>query len=213
MSTSCRPSPSMVEAAKIRDVERRHAYVFDNGLSSPDFFDVDKRMQSEEFRLLMERIWGVDDVLEIGCFTGLNLIGLGRIGHSGRRVGVDFVSGAVEWARQHASGEIFCHGRVGPEESDYRYTQSFEAVICFDVLEHQLNVGSFLQCVSRALLRFSGRAFFLVPVGREYFDCGHVAFFPDAECLHNVLDYEFEVDELFELKTCRKLFASCRPRV
>lgn len=88
----------------------------------------------------------------------------------------------------------------------------FNRVICFDVLEHQLNVQMFLNGVNNCLAP-NGRALFLVPAGREYFDCGHVAFFPDSECLRNVLDYVFEVDEIFELQTCRKLFASCRPRI
>src|SRR5262245_27042235 len=93
--------PSMLEAAKIRDVAARHAYVFDNGLCSPDFFDVEKRGQSEEFCLAPERIQPHDKVLEIGCFTGLNLINLRLRGHTGELKGIEFVSGALEWLADH----------------------------------------------------------------------------------------------------------------
>ena len=199
--------PSMLEAAKIRDVAARHAYVFDNGLCSPDFFDVEKRMASEEFGLLRDRIKHADSVMEIGCFTGLNLLGLVKCGHRGPAVGIDFVWGAIAWAREQGDRSIdFIFGEFAEG-----FSGQFFKVICFDVLEHQLNVGDFLKAVTSNLAD-DGRALFLVPVGKDFYDCGHVAFFPDVECLHNVLDYYFDVEELFELKTSRKMFASCRKR-
>lgn len=206
------PPPSMEEAAKIRDVAARHAYVFDNGLSSRDFFDVEKRMASEEFGLLRERIARSDSVLEIGCFTGLNLLGLAQLG-CGWLIGVDFVNGAIEWLNFESEKRGANIGTVCDDFPDGRRLPMSPAdrIICFDVLEHQRNPGRFLDGVEESMAA-NGRALFLVPVGREFFDCGHVAFFPDAECLHNVLDYVFEVEEIFELKTCRKLFASCRRR-
>lgn len=206
--------PSMAEAAQIRDVAARHEYVFDNGLSSPDFFDVEKRMASEEFEILRRRIDVSKGVLEVGCFTGLNLIGLAILGCN-RVAGIDFVRGAVQWCHDEAVRRGYCvmaGCSTFPPKDEYNIPRhKAPQIICFDVLEHQRNVGQFLDGVDRALAP-DGRAFFLVPKGREYYDCGHVAFFPDAECLHNVLDYVFEVDELFELKTCKKLFASCRRR-
>lgn len=205
--------PSMAEAAKIRNVAARHAYVFDNGLSSPDFFDVEKRLASEEFGLLRERIQPKQTILEIGCFTGLNLLGLSRLGYE-HLTGVDFVRGAITWALEQ---EPELNVWVGEFPPCARWA-FFDCIICFDVLEHQRNIGAFIESVVDHLYpKDSGRrnaahAYFLVPVGKEYYDCGHVAFFPDAECLRNVLDYVFEVDEIFELKTCKKLFASCRKR-
>lgn len=204
--------PSMSEAAKIRDVAKRHAYVFDNGLSSPDFFDLDKRMESEEFHLLRERIKTTDSVLEVGCFTGLNLLGLRKSGHTGFLRGLDFVWGAIHWLDQESErlgANINAQEEVFPFDTDH--IDDYHKLICFDVLEHQRNVGDFLDAVP-ILLKDNGRALFLVPKGREYYDCGHVAFFPDVECLRNVLDYVFEVEEIFELKTCKKLFAACRRR-
>ena len=207
--------PSMTEAAQIRDVQKRHSYVFDSGLSSPDFFDVEKRMMSEEFRLLQERI--IDQtcdqyptVLEIGCFTGLNLIGLAHKGVYGL-VGVDFVEGAIKWLDDQSRLLDLSIRAMCDEFPDGRPFPPAHNIVCFDVLEHQLNVGNFLRGVSDHLC-VSGSAYFLVPEGESYYDCGHVAFFPDVECLRNVLDYYFEVEELFELKTCRKMFASCRRR-
>lgn len=202
-------SPSMAEAAKIRDVAARHAYVFDNGLSSPDFFDIDKRMASEEFELLRERIDPHHSVLEIGCFTGLNLLGLRKSGHRGFLFGVEFVSGALEWLRQQDSEIGSEFGNFPDQVSDSLFYEQYSRAICFDVLEHQQNVGNFLKSASQTIAA-DGRVLFLVPKGREYFDCGHVAFFPDEECLRNVLDYVFEVEEIFELNTCKKLFAACR---
>lgn len=204
--------PSMEEAANIRDVAARHAYVFDNGLSSPDFFDVEKRMASEEFRLIVSHSDRDNSVLEVGCFTGLNLLGLEILGYT-NLIGMDFVEGALKWCREQSQGLVKTIHETFPllGKHDIPHDFTFDRFVCFDVLEHQLNVGSFLTGVQR-LLKPTGRALFLVPVGREFYDCGHVAFFPDAECLRNVLDYVFEVEEIFELKTCKKLFASCRRR-
>lgn len=207
-------TPSMAEAAKIRDVAARHAYVFDNGLCSPDFFDVAKRMASEEFGMLRERIGLSDSVLEVGCFTGLNLLGLASIGHSGKLAGCDFVDSALNWLRSQPNAS-----NIDAKwwQFDYNHIPrqwgcgSFEQVVCFDVLEHQQNVERFLRGVAD-VMSHDGRALFLVPIGTNYNDCGHVAWFPDVECLRNVLDYVFEVEEIFELRTCRKMFASCRRR-
>lgn len=207
-------TPSMAEAAKIRDVAARHAYVFDNGLCSPDFFDLPKRMVSEEFGLLRERIKPEQSVLEVGCFTGLNLLGLASVGHS-KLHGVDFVRGAVEWLMKKAfERNASISARVSTFSDEFELASDwgkFDSIICFDVLEHQLNCGLFMQQISRCLTD-GGRALFLVPIGKQYYDCGHVAFFPDDECLRNVLDYVFDVEEIVTLKSCWKMFASCRKR-
>lgn len=204
--------PSMAEAAKIRDVQQRHSYVFDNGLTSPDFFDVEKRMESEEFRLLAERVDPQWDILEVGCFTGLNLIGLATSGHIGNLVGVDFVLGAVTWLLERARffRNITAHCDTFPgmrRRSDVLHN----AVICFDVLEHQQNVGKFLDGVA-AELSPGGKVFVLVPVDKNFYDCGHVAFYPDEECLSNVLGYHFEVESVRRLETCAKMFSVCTRR-
>lgn len=199
--------PSMAEAAKIRDVAERHAYVFDNGLSSPDFFDLEKRMASEEFALF-DRIGLDEDVLEVGCLTGLNLLGLEKRGHTGRLHGVDFVPASLDWCKSQ-SKDVLLIGLTfpGPLMAGAQY----DSVICFDVLEHQLNVGQFLEGVVNVLAP-GGQALFLVPIGKAYNDCGHVAWFPDEECLRNVLDYHFEVESVRRLETCDKMFAICTRR-
>lgn len=201
--------PSMEEAVKIRDVAARHAYVFDSGLSSPDFFDVEKRMASEEFGLLRKHVEKHADVIEVGCFTGLNLIGLAREGHTGLLEGVDFVKGAIEWLRNNGGKKIKSTWCEFPEYG--LQASQFDTAILFDVLEHQRNAGQFLEGVAH-VLRPGGTALILVPKGREYYDCGHVGFFPDAECLRNVLDYVFDVEECYELASCDKIFAVCRKR-
>lgn len=211
---------SMEEAAQIRDVAARHAYVFDNGLSSPDFFDVEKRMASEEFRLIAERCDPDHGIVEIGCFTGLNLLGLGRLKHrpiAERKdykylTGIEFVKGAADWLWEQSWKQmtlVNVHRLEFPK--DWTAPRFFDRAICFDVLEHQQNVGQFLNAVSNCLLP-DGKALFLVPAGSNYFDCGHCAFFSNCDCLRNVLDYHMEVEEIFELKTCQKLFACCKRR-
>lgn len=198
--------PSMLEAAQIRDVVKRHAYVFDNGLCSPDFFDVEKRRHSEEFRLL-EGIPLDCRILEIGCFTGLNLLSLWP--HYRHLTGIDFVPGAVAWLCDQAKLRgMQIETIVGDERMCFGRT--WDRIILFDVLEHQLNIGCFLSRVSR-LVEAGGQALFLVPAGREFYDCGHVAFFPDEECLTNVLNYYFTVLETQRLE-CGKIFARCAPR-
>lgn len=202
----------MLEAAQIRDVAQRHAYVFDNGLSSPDFFDVEKRMASEEFRLLREHVMPEWDVLEVGCFTGLNLLGLAKIGHSGLLCGVDFVGGAIDWLLEQA--EEFPKLVGFRETFPYKYQggmRNRDAVVAFDVLEHQQNVGQFLDGVAGEL-KPGGTALILVPAGKSFYDCGHVAFWPDCETLANTLGYHFTVKEIRQLKTCDKLFAICTRR-
>lgn len=200
---------SMAEAEKIFDVAARHSYVFDNGLSSPDFFDVEKRVASEEFSLIRDRVGKQEKVLEIGCFTGLNLLGLASLGYD-RLYGFDFVKGAIDWLQSQpgcksiiAWDGTFNKTYVELESSD------IDAVICFDVLEHQLNVGEFLSGVQKILSK-DGKALFLVPKGENYNDCGHVAWFPNEICFRNVLGYYFDVAECFELKSCPKLFACCK---
>lgn len=204
--------PSMSEAASIRDVAARHAYVFDNGLSSPDFFKVEQRMASEEFQLLRQWVKPEWDVLEVGCFTGLNLLGLAERGHTGWLVGVDFVLGAVRWlqeqARQFPNVLAYIDTFPHPHRQPVR---KYDVVVCFDVLEHQQNVGQFLDGVAGALLP-GGLALILVPIGKAFYDCGHCAFFPDEECLRNVLDYHLEVHKVYRLTTCDKMFAVCSRR-
>lgn len=202
--------PSMSEAAQIRDVAKRHAYVFDNGLSSPDFFDVKKRMRSEEFHLLQNHVSRSWDVFEVGCFTGLNLLGLARSGHYGDIVGVDFVPGAIDWLKKQARDVIRLHAFCDSFPC-LRPHRHYDAVIAFDVLEHQQNVGQFLDGVVAAL-RPGGTALILVPTGKAFYDCGHTAFFPDEECLRNVLDYHLDVLSIQKLTTCEKMFAVCTRR-
>ena len=210
---------SMEEAAKIMDVAARHAYVFDNGLSSPDFFDVEKRMASEEFRLIVDRCEKQHHILEIGCFTGLNLLGLAKLGFE-VLYGKDFVEGAIKWLKAEAEKQsgfskeykdgnpiVAFHGTFDPE----RTSNHWDRIVCFDVLEHQQNVGQFLDGVARCL-GVGGKVLFLVPKDSFYSDCGHVAWFPDVTCFQNVLNYHFDIEECFELKTCQKLFACCKRR-
>ena len=199
----------MVEAAKIRGVAERHAFVFDAGHSAADFFDVAKRMASEEFALLRRHVKPDQDVIEVGCLTGLNLIGLARKGHAGQLVGIDFVQGAIDWLKEN-KGSAAVEGHCAEFPCRFAGTE-FDAAICFDVLEHQRNQGQFLEGVAR-VLRPGGTALVLVPARKEYYDCGHAGFFPDAECLRNVLDYAFDVEQCFELASCNKLFALCRKR-
>lgn len=206
--------PSMEEAAQIRDVAARHAYVFDNGLSSPDFFDVEKRKASDEFALLLKHCATEQWILEVGCFTGLNLIGLAQHGYE-HLIGLEFVQGAVDWliAQSMQRGlRISANCATFPECRRLLHViGQVDRVVCFDVLEHQLNVGEFLWRVHEQL-KPDGQALFLVPENRHYYDCGHCAFWPDAECLRNVLDYFFDVQEIRRLDSCPKLFAVCQRR-
>lgn len=203
--------PSMTEAAQIRDVAARHRYVFDNGLCSPDFFDLEKRMASKEFCLLLKHCEEHHAILEIGCFTGLNLLALAENEYR-HLTGYEFVRGAIQWLEREAlrRGRNICTSwTIFPKGIETM--RFYDRVICFDVLEHQLDVGEFLAGVSRKL-NPTGQALFLVPEGKEFYDCGHVAFFPDAECLRNVLEYFFEVKEISRLESCPKLFAVCESR-
>lgn len=199
----------MAEAANIREVAKRHSYVFDSGLSSPDFFNLEKRMASEEFALL-HRIEPHQNVMEIGCLTGLNLLGLAERGHTGWLHGLDFVDGAVRWFREKANQRRNMAGFCATFPP-LPFGLLYDVVICFDVLEHQQNVGQFLDGVAAALAP-GGQVLILVPVGDNFYDCGHVAFYPSEKCLRNVLDYYFEVESVRRLESCAKMFAVCSRR-
>lgn len=204
---------SMADAAKIHDVAQRHAFAFNNGLSHKDFFDVDKRMKSEEFKLLAKHCDKGHDILEVGCYTGINLLGLGLYGYTSL-TGIDFVHGAIEWLEYKAREmEVSINTLCAkfPEQVDHLSSDKFDRIVLYDVLEHQLNVGEFLKEVNR-FLKPDGQALILVPAGKEFYDCGHVAFFPDEECLFNVLDYFFDVQAIHWLQDSKKLFAICNKR-
>jgi cyclopropane fatty-acyl-phospholipid synthase-like methyltransferase len=200
----------MRTAATIADVAARHAWVFDNGASDQDFFDLPKRVQSNEFWKLLEHVGPDDSVFEIGCLTGLNLLGLATANRGRSLVGIDFVGSAVQWMLEKAvtlGVDDRVSGCIGTFDS--RRIKTTDRVICFDVLEHQLDVGAFLTAVKSCLRTTESEALFLVPEGAHYNDCGHVAWFPNPDCLRNVLEYFFDVHEI-EVLPCHKIFAACR---
>jgi len=200
-------NPSMAEAAKIKDVAARHTYVFEHGLTDRGYYDLAARMDSLEFELLCDYVSPTDDVLEVGCLTGLNLLGLAKRGLGGTLTGIDFVEPAISWLRNTAQEHGITVRAICGEFCDAKLVPC-DSLICFDVIEHQLDMGRFLRRVHALLLPPDGRVVFLVPEGRHYHDCGHVAWFPDVECLRNVLEYFFHVDRL-ELLPTNKFFTVC----
>lgn len=172
----------------------------------PELFDLDFWRNTEEFKLLLEYTDPDDEILEVGCLTGHHLINLQKYGYT-KLTGVDFVSDAIKWANTHSEGIKFVDDIFyGP---DYAY---FSKIILFDVLEHVHNIEEFLMEIEDCLFRDDGEVLIVVPKGDNYPSEGHVNFYPNEQCLRQLLDFYFEVIETKEIDNGKKIFARCKRR-
>jgi len=199
---------TMEEAARILDVAERHSYVFDQGLCSPEFFDLEARLSSIELGLIRGYCERHHSILEVGCLTGMNLLALHRFGYVDL-TGIDFVKAAIEYLNIEAE---IVGANIETIHGDFNHVfrsppRKYDRVILFDVLEHQLNPGTFLENVAQQVAS-DGEVLILVPEGKYYLDCGHVAFYPTPQCLQNLLNYFFVV-KTSHVTNNHKIFAHC----
>lgn len=157
--------------------------------------------------LLLEYIDKENSILEVGTLTGNNLFFLYENGYTDL-TGIDFLEPAISIAENYqkeigSNIKFECCDLYSFEEECIKY----DKIILFDVLEHVINVGLFLGKV-KELLSEKGTVLVLVPKGKEFYDCGHINFYPDLECLRNLLTLYFHVEEMSELNN--KLFFICR---
>ena len=114
-------------------------------------------------RALLERtnIGGTDRLLEVGCGEGGNLKLL--TGAAKRTVGVDLWPAKARWARREvASGTFACADAC---RLPFR-NESFDVVLCRDVLHHVLDKQQVLAEMFR-VCRMSGRLIVIEPNGRN----------------------------------------------
>jgi 2-polyprenyl-6-hydroxyphenyl methylase/3-demethylubiquinone-9 3-methyltransferase len=116
-------------------------------------------------------------ILDVGCGGGLVCEPLARLG--GRITGIDPAVENVEAARRHANGQgldiEYRGARIEDLASEGR---NFDAVVCFEVVEHVPDVGAFLKTLA-SLVRPGGlmllstinrtmKAYFLAIIAGEY---------------------------------------------
>ncbi|WP_243144834.1 bifunctional 2-polyprenyl-6-hydroxyphenol methylase/3-demethylubiquinol 3-O-methyltransferase UbiG [Litoreibacter roseus] len=94
--------------------------------------------------------WADKDILDVGCAGGFVAEELSKRG--GRVIGIDPAADAIEAAKQHAAQnalEISYDVGIG-EELPYE-NNSFDHVVCVDVLEHVQSVPQVLAEIARVL--------------------------------------------------------------
>jgi 2-polyprenyl-6-hydroxyphenyl methylase/3-demethylubiquinone-9 3-methyltransferase len=116
-------------------------------------------------------------VLDVGCGGGLISEPLARLG--ARVTGLDPAPETIEAARRHAAGQgLDIDYRAGRVEELAAEAQTFDAVVCLEVVEHVPDVGAFLKTCA-ALARPGGlmllstlnrtlKAYLLAIIGGEY---------------------------------------------
>jgi 2-polyprenyl-6-hydroxyphenyl methylase/3-demethylubiquinone-9 3-methyltransferase len=116
-------------------------------------------------------------VLDVGCGGGLICEPLARLG--ARVTGLDPAVENIEAARRHAAGQgLAIDYRAGRVEELETEGQTFDAVVCLEVVEHVPDPGAFLESCA-ALVRPGGlmllstlnrtlKAYLLAIIGGEY---------------------------------------------
>jgi len=98
---------------------------------------------------LFDRFLGpaAKDVLEVGCGTGFVLQGLASRFPSYRLTGAEVYSAGLQFAQERVPQGHFCQ----LDATDMPFTGLFDAVGCFDVLEHIPDDEAALRGISQAL--------------------------------------------------------------
>ena len=172
----------------------------------PELFDLDFWRETEEYKLLLEYTDPADRVLEVGCLTGHFLLLLEQEGYT-KLKGVEFVDDAVFWIyTHHPDSKISI---IPAEFEDTRIIPENTKIVLFDVLEHVHNTCVFLTHTLNNLTP-NGEVLIIVPKGDNYPSEGHVNFYPNTQCLEQLLDFYFDVIEIREIDDGKKLFARCK---
>ena len=180
----------------------------------PDLFDLENWRKSESYALIKKYCNKNDSIIEIGTLTGHHILLLAQEEYWGKLVGIDFVKDAIDWANEKKEELGLDNKNIIFNNSDFlklcfHESDRYSKIILFDVIEHVSNLELFLNKVI-SILNKNGEVLILVPKGREYFDPCHINFYPDEDCLRNLLQLYFEVIEAYEVEHNNKIFARCK---
>lgn len=190
---------------KIIDV---HSVGFERRKQWPELFDLDNWKMSLSYQLIKQYCKPTESILEIGCLTGHHLLLLAQDGYD-YLCGIDFCKEAIDWAHEHNyTKKVSFQCGIYPNEHYITSHCQFDRIILFDVLEHVLDIGQFLEAV-RENVWHGGEVLVLVPLGENYRDVGHINFYPDRDALFNILNYYFRVPICKLVDNGTKIFAQC----
>jgi 2-polyprenyl-3-methyl-5-hydroxy-6-metoxy-1,4-benzoquinol methylase len=198
------PIVTRYEYILARTKEERHEFAYETIKSNPVNFSMADFREREEYKIINGLVSPEDNILEIGCLNGRNLLCLYEDGYR-NLTGIEMLKEAIDWARQQNPNIDWIHGYF-PELPQILF---FKKVILFDVLEHIPNVEKFLTSVHNLLLN-DGEALIMVPKGTHYNDVTHVNWYPDLEKFERVLGGYFNVCATYEMMDDTKLLAICR---
>jgi tRNA (uracil-5-)-methyltransferase TRM9 len=144
-------------SAKLLDLNRRFYQNF-----AGQFSKTRQRLQPGVLKIL-PRIPAGASILELGCGNGELARALGRKGHTGGYVGLDFSEELLEEARKNTTARLpaqFVHANlVDPHWKDGLPIRSFDFVLAFAVLHHIPGMANRLQILqgAHALLSYGGQ--------------------------------------------------------
>lgn len=176
-----------------------------------ELFDLDFWKTQDSYKLIKKYCAKDDIIIEIGCLTAHHLILLCLEDYK-HLIGYEYNKEAIEWADGKIR-ELDIDGKITLLNKEFP-TQSIilsDKIILFDVIEHVPNLQSFFEGIDKCL-SIQGEVLILVPKGKEFYDEGHINFFPDEECLYNHLSIYFHIVELFSIED-GKIFARCKKKL
>jgi SAM-dependent methyltransferase len=174
-----------------------------------ELFDLEFWKNQESFKIIKKYCNNNDSILEIGCLTGHHLILLAEEGYTDL-CGCDFLEDAINWANNNKK-EYHIQFFIDEFGKDRIIYNEKDKIILFDVLEHIHNIEQFLKSVDK-VLKDNGEVLILVPKGKHFFDPCHVNFYPDIDCLSNLIINYFDIIETYDADNDRKIFMRCRKK-
>jgi len=105
-------------------------------------------------------------LLDLGCGGGTNTEKLAKIYKRARVYGCDISQTAIAYAKKYGGGKVkyaVIKGKIFPYKSN-----TFDVVVCLDVLEHVPNVEAFLTQIRRVLKK-NGKLYLVIPCEGQAF--------------------------------------------
>jgi cyclopropane fatty-acyl-phospholipid synthase-like methyltransferase len=136
---------------------------------------------------------------------GVNIIDLAREGYNDL-TGIEFLESAVNIGRKISENECLNIDFICDKYPYFKMERMYDRILAIDVLEHIEDVGTFLRSMKRDMYGDEARALIIVPKGKNWYDTAHINFYPDMECLYNMVSLYFNILDSGELDKGRKLY-------